>query len=454
MEEKPGKYRLHWLTWQPTPYNDFLFQALSADPEIDLTIHFRERVLTSHPWQSNLAQGYRSRYYHRILGVDWYVLSVAFRERDAFYVVAGWDHPTAILLINLLSLMKRRFAIWTDTPDLGHKRNPLFDFLRSQWLKWVFRKATKVMGTGRRAIKVLRSMGAPQSKLINFPFFLDLNSFTREKDPFSGDVLQPIRFISVGRIKNCIKGHDIALRALALAVQRVERRFTFFIAGTGPDEEKLKALAAQLGIDKGTRILGWLEPEELQKLYRTVDILIHPSPVHDPFPNAVLEGMAAGLVVLASDVSGSAKDRIDHGINGYIHPAGDVQALAEQIELLLRNPEKIAEMGQKARATAERWPIERGVGIIKALLNEAYEVKPTQLHGISFFKKFGLRFKLILASCLTSKLVQIIVSRLFPDYVPFHGLQIIVNDMQGGAKAKCNLLFGIYESAEIRFVLQ
>jgi FkbM family methyltransferase len=454
MEQKSHRFKLHWLSWQPTPYNDQLFHALACDPGLDLTVHFRERVIPSHPWKAKLAQRYPARFYKKVLGVDWHVVLIALRERHSFFVIAGWDHPTAILQINLLSLMGRRFAIWTDTPNLTHKRNLLFAFLRSYWLKWVFRKATKVMGTGQPGVEVLRAMGAPQTKLVIFPFFLDLNFFVREIVPFSQIASRPIRFISSGQIKNNIKGHDVALRALALAAQRVEPSFEYCIAGTGPDEEQLKGLAEKLGIDRSVRFLGWLEPDELQRLYRIADILIHPSPVHDPFPNAVLEGMAAGLVVLGSDVSGSVKDRIEHGINGFIHPAGNAQVLAEQIRFLLKNPEKITEVGHKARETAEGWPIERGVEIIKGLLNEAYEADSKQIHGVSFFKKLGLQCKLILASGLTSKLPQIIVSKMFPNYVSFHGLQIAVDDMKGGAKTKCNLLFRMYESAEIRFVLR
>jgi glycosyltransferase involved in cell wall biosynthesis len=114
--------------------------------------------------------------------------------------------------------------------------------------------------------------------------------------------------------------------------------------------------------------LGWLEPEETKSLYRKSHVLIHPSPVHDPFPNAVLEAMAAGLVVVGSDMSGSAVDRIEHGINGLLHRAGDVQELSEQLICLLTQPDRIAEMGRQARETAECWPMERAVATIENMV--------------------------------------------------------------------------------------
>lgn len=371
MEKRCCKYMLHWLSWQPTPYHDFLFQALSADPEIDLTVHFRERALASHPWQSNLAQGYRSRCYHRVLGVDWHVLSVAFRQRRAFFVLAGWDHLTVILLINVLSLMKKGFAIWTDTPNLGRKRNRLFALLRSRWLKWVFHKATKVMGTGRPGIEALKLMGAPSDKLVLFPIFIDIGVYPCVNRRVRSKGEHTIRFISCGRLINSVKGHDIALRALAEAALATGKEFEYYIAGTGKDEEELKRLANQLGIGGKVRFLGWLEPDKLIQQLVYADVLIHPSPNHEAYGVAVVEAMACGLPVLASDVTCAASDRIEHGVSGFIHPCGNVEVLAMQIGFLLRNPDVIAKMGQLARETAERWPINRGVQIIKyAVLEE------------------------------------------------------------------------------------
>ena len=78
--------------------------------------------------------------------------------------------------------------------------------------------------------------------------------------------------------------------------------------------------------------------------------------------------MAAGLVVLASDVCGSALDRIEHGVNGFLHASGDTTELARQIAFLSEHPECAAEMGRRARTTAMQWPVERGLTIIRQLV--------------------------------------------------------------------------------------
>ena len=74
------RVRLHWLAWQPTPYNDFLFRNLAADPALQLTVHYRSRVVASHPWTAALAQGYDAHFYAPFLGIDWHLVRLALRE--------------------------------------------------------------------------------------------------------------------------------------------------------------------------------------------------------------------------------------------------------------------------------------------------------------------------------------------------------------------------------------
>lgn len=85
---------------------------------------------------------------------------------------------------------------------------------------------------------------------------------------------------------------------------------------------------------------------------------------------AVLEAMAAGMVVLGSAASGSVRDRVANGVNGFIHSAGNVQELADQIVNLMKNPGNISMIGERARQTAEQWPASRGVTIIQSILSK------------------------------------------------------------------------------------
>lgn len=372
IQEAKLKYKLHWVCPYPTPYFSQLFCALASAPDIDLTVHYRVRSFASHPWRTNLAIGYQSRQYHCVFGVDWHLLYLGLADKSAVFVIWGWEHVTVIVLSALLGLMGGKYVIGTDTPNLTRRRNPLFAFLRVCWLKWVFSRAHKVMGTGRPGVDGLRKMGVPAYKIVNFPYFIDVATYvSRWTAPLAKVAHLPIRFISSGRLINALKGYDIALRALAEAFNKTGIEFEYLIAGTGPDEGSLKQLAERLVIGDRVRFLGWLEQDELMRCFDSAHVLIHASPIHEPFGVAVLEAMAMGLPILASDVTCAALDRVKSGVNGFIHPAGDEHTLASQIMLFLNNPELIPQMGKAARKTAEEWPVGRGVEIIECSILDA-----------------------------------------------------------------------------------
>lgn len=212
-------------------------------------------------------------------------------------------------------------------------------------------------------------MGCPEKKQVNFPCFIDVDSFSPKTAIGNADNDQ-ITLLSSGRLINSIKGHDLALMAIAYVRDKIGLKIhhlRYRLAGTGPDLESLRSLASTLGLADQVEFVGWLESNQLPDFYRSGQILIHPSHL-EPYGNAVIEAMACGLVVIGSHVTGAVIDRISHGQNGLIHRAGDLENLAAQITFVLAYPEKVAPMGAQARITAEEWPVSRAVSIIKSML--------------------------------------------------------------------------------------
>lgn len=354
--------KLMWICALPTHYHIFFFRTLAQDSEIDLSVHFMRMSQPSHPWKSQNNLGFPARAYHRVLGIDWQLLRTAFTAKNSFFVIAGWHEPTAIALINLLMILGRPFALWTDTPNIGRKRNIVKHVLRTSWLRKVFLSARFVMGTGEPALQALEKMGSPREKLVKFPFVVDLNSFAPAMQPPNNGKMT---LLSSGRLVNSHKGYDVALKALA-KVRDVA--YVYRIAGIGPDKESLLALVQQLGLQEKVDFVGWLEPEDLPNFYRSGDIFLHSSHF-DPYPNAVLEAMASGLTIIGSNAAGSVVDRIQHGQNGLIHRDGDVDDLAEKLIYALTHAEERQLMGKAARQTADQWPVKKSVEVVKSILH-------------------------------------------------------------------------------------
>ena len=120
-------------------------------------------------------------------------------------------------------------------------------------------------------------------------------SLRRAKLGLTGDTL-----LSVGLLIPR-KAHDLIIRALALLPE-----VALLIAGNGPEEASLKALAKQCGVSERVRFLGALSQPELREHYGAVDALVLASS-REGWANVLLESMACGTPVIASKVGGTAE---------------------------------------------------------------------------------------------------------------------------------------------------
>jgi glycosyltransferase involved in cell wall biosynthesis len=359
--------RITCLIDAPSPYNAFFFRALAADDEVDLRVRFIRNAAPEHPWSTSLTDGYDAKPLQKVAGLDWQFLGRdILGGRDRFVVVAGWYEINSRLA---LMLRGRRSALWTDTPKVTVPSR-IRGLVRASLLRALFNgRAGYVMGTGKPAMAALQAMGAPSDKLVNFPFYVPLPAdWNRERVWPAED--QPLHLLSIGRLDIPLKRYDVALQALArVRASMPNIKLQYHIAGTGAHEAKIRAQADVLGLSDMVKFHGWLEPPAIDALLARSHILLHPAE-NDPFPVVVLQSMAAGLVVMGSDTAGSVVDRVQHGVNGFIHRTGSADELAAQLESLVGNRQKLPELSAAARRTAEQYPVARGVELWKRLARE------------------------------------------------------------------------------------
>jgi glycosyltransferase involved in cell wall biosynthesis len=124
---------------------------------------------------------------------------------------------------------------------------------------------------------------------------------------------------------------------------------------------KLRQEAQQMGIAARAVFLGELPPVALGKVMARHNILVCPSlPLtngQEGTPTALLKGMAAGLLPIASR-TGGIPDIVSHGVNGLLVPPGDSRSLARALIGLMDKPERIQEMAAAARTKGQEfiWP--------------------------------------------------------------------------------------------------
>lgn len=116
------------------------------------------------------------------------------------------------------------------------------------------------------------------------------------------------------------------------------------IVGAGPAGDRLRSL-------RGAAFTGHLDGAELARAVAGADIMVHPSTT-EAFGNVVLEGMAAGLAVVAANAP-SARTLIDHGRTGILFAPGDANDCAQAVARLIRSPEERRRIATAARAASE-----------------------------------------------------------------------------------------------------
>ena len=149
------------------------------------------------------------------------------------------------------------------------------------------------------------------------------------------------------------KDHPTLIRAL----QFLPKEYRLQFAGGAETEEdrqyllNCKALVLELGLENRVRFLG-IQPD-IPSLMANCDVVVLSS-FYEGFGLSALEGMAAGKVVIASDVPGLRELVSGAGI---LFPQGDANALAARIQEACENPEKAREIGQKCRERARKYDI-------------------------------------------------------------------------------------------------
>ena len=160
------------------------------------------------------------------------------------------------------------------------------------------------------------------------------------------------RFLQAGRLIEK-KGFQTSLRAF-VAFQGLNPGALFTIAGEGPLRGELQNLARELGVLDHVRFVGFLSQSQLREQFYQSHIFLHPS-AHgadgnqEGVPNSMLEAMASGLPVFATE-HGGIPEAIDSGVNGVLVAEHDHAALAHALLDWTRRPEDLARL---ARAGAD-----------------------------------------------------------------------------------------------------
>ncbi len=159
---------------------------------------------------------------------------------------------------------------------------------------------------------------------------------------------EPIILGTVGRLA-AVKNQSTLLRSLALLLRTCPQwrdRIRLIMVGDGPLRDQLSQQVRELGLDEIVWMPG--DRDDIPVLLQAMDLFVLPS-LAEGISNTVLEAMATGLPVVATEVGGNP-EIVKEGETGYLVPAKNAQALCSALQTLIESPETRSSMGQFALA--------------------------------------------------------------------------------------------------------
>jgi glycosyltransferase involved in cell wall biosynthesis len=268
---------------------------------------------------------------------------------------AHWVIPNGAVAASVAARIRRPLIISLHGSDVFFaRRHALLGALAG----WTFRRSAGIIACSPELQSGAIALGADPGRVRLMPHGADPRRFEvapadreRVRSELGLRPDQPV-LLSLGRLVKK-KGLEHLVRALPDIIGRAPDAVCL-VAGSGPELAPLQQLAAGLGVAGHVRFLGAVPWLETPALYAAADIFVAPS-IHDArgnvdgLPTTILEAMAAGRPVIASQVAGIGLAVTD-GVNGRLVPECDAAALAQAVLALIQDRARCSQMGENGRA--------------------------------------------------------------------------------------------------------
>lgn len=247
-----------------------------------------------------------------------------------------------------------------------------FGGLGLRYLRPVFDRLDQVLAMSEDMADDLVALGCPASKVTIHYHGSPTGRFRDDARSYAcGD---PPTILCCARLEP-IKGQHFLLEALRRLEQRGDRDFQLVLVGDGSTRAMLEQTVAGYGWEERVTFAGHVPHADnaLVRHFREADIFVHPSlttrGVKEGIPGTIVEAMASGLPVVATD-HGGIPAVIESGRDGMLVPENDVDALATALEALLDDGSLRAQMGRAAASRAAR---ELDLAVRTAELEQIYD---------------------------------------------------------------------------------
>lgn len=209
--------------------------------------------------------------------------------------------------------------------------NPRRSGFHSWRARHVLGRADLVISDAKMLTAAIEELGVLPRRIETFTFGVDTQRFR----PLEGPRSSPPVILSIRQLLP-LYHVDLLVRAVPLVAERTREPFAVRVVGQGPERDRLKRLARELGVgDRVTFLEGRLGDEELIQEMRRATIYVSTSR-SDTTSVSLLEAMACGVSPVVTDIPGN-REWIEPGVNGTLVPLDDPEPLADALVATLED---------------------------------------------------------------------------------------------------------------------
>lgn len=380
MAKTRNPVRLAILTTHPIQYASPLFRRLAREPDIGLTVLYASDIsLRDHAdpgfgrriaWDVPLLEGYASEFLPAWGGTGevtfWRPFSRGLarrlrKERFDWLMVHGYSRPVHWLAILLARARGVRVLVRDEATAVSRRRGPFKRALKRLFFAALGRLADGFLAIGTLNKAYYEQQGIASAKIFLTPYAVD-NEFFRKADPERAARLRqdlgipataPV-ILYASKLQHRKHADHLLDAFLRLRLRTLPRDAHLVLAGDGELLPRLRAMAKDV---PEVHFLGFKSQHELSDCYAMCDVFVLPSSF-ETWGLVVNEAMNLGKAVVVSDQVGCGPDLVRHGVNGFVFPVGDIEALTGHLEAICRDPALSRRMGEASLKIISEWDFE------------------------------------------------------------------------------------------------
>jgi glycosyltransferase involved in cell wall biosynthesis len=334
------------------------------DPDFNTTVQWDVPLLEGYSWEEipNRGSGTESFLGQRNPGL-WKLI----RDGKFDAVLCFVSYLRASFWISYFSCRTSGTAILfgTDASSIVPRSGAAWKLhLKKAFWPVLFSLADQVIVPSTATRDLIRSLGIAEDRITLTPYSVDNDWWTAQSHRVDSAAVraawgaspETAVILFCAKLQAWKRPLDL-LRAFAQA--RTSRSLLVY-AGEGPQRGELAREAARLSVAERVRFLGFVNQSHLPAVYTAADVMVLPSE-YEPFAVVVNEAFCCGTPVVASDRVGAARDLIAPVDPGLIYPCGNVPVLADLLDRLLSDRERLRTLSIAVRRRMDTWSPDRNI---------------------------------------------------------------------------------------------